>query len=92
MMKKVQKGFTLIELLVVIAIIGSTEGENIQFLGAQWGHAWGIGQEDEDNGILVLLAHPALESSRVNAALADCAAGGPEEPQLSPAPSRGKCY
>lgn len=41
---------------IVIAIIASTEGENIQFLGAQWGHKWGIGQEKEDNGILVLLA------------------------------------
>ena len=41
---------------IVIAIIASTEGEDIQFLGAQWGHAWGIGQEKEDNGILVLLA------------------------------------
>ena len=40
---------------IVIAIIASTEGEDIQFLGAQWGHAWGIGQEKEDNGILVLL-------------------------------------
>ena len=41
---------------IVIAIIASTEGENIQYLGAQWGQAWGIGQEREDNGILVLLA------------------------------------
>ncbi|UCE70135.1 MAG: TPM domain-containing protein [Flavobacteriaceae bacterium] len=41
---------------IVIAIIASTEGEDIQYLGAQWGHAWGIGQEKEDNGILVLLA------------------------------------
>jgi uncharacterized protein len=41
---------------IVIAIIASTDGEDIQFLGAQWGHAWGIGQEKEDNGILVLLA------------------------------------
>jgi uncharacterized protein len=41
---------------IVIAIIASTEGENIQYLGAQWGHEWGIGQEREDNGILVLLA------------------------------------
>jgi uncharacterized protein len=41
---------------IVIAIIASTEGENIQYLGAQWGQAWGIGQEKEDNGILVLLA------------------------------------
>ena len=41
---------------IVIAIIKSTEGENINYLGAQWGQAWGIGQEDEDNGILILLA------------------------------------
>ena len=41
---------------IVVAIIASTEGEDIQYLGAQWGHKWGIGQEREDNGILVLLA------------------------------------
>ena len=42
---------------IVVAIINSTEGENINFLGAQWGQKWGIGQADDDNGILVLLAH-----------------------------------
>ncbi len=41
---------------IVIAIISSTEGEDIQFLGANWAHEWGIGQAKEDNGILVLLA------------------------------------
>ncbi len=41
---------------IVIAIIASTEGENINYLGAQWGEKWGIGQEKEDNGILILLA------------------------------------
>lgn len=41
---------------IVIAIISSTEGENITYLGAQWGQKWGIGQADKDNGILVLLA------------------------------------
>ncbi len=41
---------------IVIAIIGSTQGENITFLGAQWGEKWGIGQADMDNGILILLA------------------------------------
>lgn len=41
---------------IVIAIISSTQGENINYLGAQWGHKWGIGQEKEDNGILILLA------------------------------------
>ena len=41
---------------IVIAIISSTEGEYINYLGAQWGEKWGIGQEKEDNGILILLA------------------------------------
>ncbi len=41
---------------IVIAIISSTQGENITFLGAQWGEKWGIGQADKDNGILILLA------------------------------------
>lgn len=41
---------------IVVAIIPSTQGENINYLGAQWGQKWGIGQEKEDNGILILLA------------------------------------
>ena len=41
---------------IVIAIIKSTEGEFINYLGAQWGEKWGIGQAKEDNGILILLA------------------------------------
>lgn len=41
---------------IVVAIIGSTQGENINFLGAQWGEKWGIGQTNKDNGVLVLLA------------------------------------
>jgi len=41
---------------IVVAIIKSTEGEDINYLGAQWGHKWGIGQDGKDNGVLVLLA------------------------------------
>ena len=41
---------------IVIAVINSTNGENINYLGAKWGQEWGIGQEKEDNGILILLA------------------------------------
>ncbi|WP_298498166.1 YgcG family protein [uncultured Algibacter sp.] len=41
---------------IVVAIINSTNGENINYLGAKWGQEWGIGQEKEDNGILILLA------------------------------------
>ncbi|WP_298503665.1 TPM domain-containing protein [uncultured Maribacter sp.] len=41
---------------IVIAIISSTQGENITYLGANWGEKWGIGQKGKDNGVLILLA------------------------------------
>lgn len=41
---------------IVIAIISTTKGEDINFLGAQWGQKWGIGQDKKDNGILLLVA------------------------------------
>ncbi|WP_396601993.1 TPM domain-containing protein [Algibacter sp. R77976] len=42
---------------IVVAIINSTNGENISYLGAQWGQKWGIGgSKEKDNGILILLA------------------------------------
>lgn len=41
---------------IVVAIISSTRGEYINYLGAQWGEKWGIGQDDKDNGIFILLA------------------------------------
>ncbi len=41
---------------IVVAIISSTKGEYINYLAANWAHAWGIGQEKEDNGIFILLA------------------------------------
>lgn len=41
---------------IVVAIISSTKGEYINYLGAQWAEAWGIGQADKDNGVFILLA------------------------------------
>lgn len=41
---------------IVIVVIESTKGEYINYLGAQWGEKWGIGQAKEDNGVLILLA------------------------------------
>ena len=41
---------------IVVAIIPSTNGENINYLGANWGEKWGIGDKDKDNGVLILLA------------------------------------
>ena len=42
---------------IVVAIISSTEGENINYLAANWGEKWGIGDKEKDNGVLVLLAY-----------------------------------
>jgi len=41
---------------IVVAVVSSTKGEYINYLGAQWGEKWGIGQADKDNGIFILLA------------------------------------
>ena len=41
---------------IVVAVIASTNGENINYLGAEWIKAWGIGQAKIDNGILIILA------------------------------------
>lgn len=41
---------------IVVAIISSTKGEDLNYLGAQWGQKWGLGQADKDNGVLVILA------------------------------------
>lgn len=41
---------------IVCIIIGTTNGEDISMLGAEWGQKWGIGQSGEDNGIVITLA------------------------------------
>ncbi|WP_299124136.1 TPM domain-containing protein [uncultured Winogradskyella sp.] len=41
---------------IVIATISSTNGEYINYLGAQWAEKWGIGDAEKDNGIFILLA------------------------------------
>lgn len=41
---------------IVVVVISSTNGENIGYLAANWGEAWGIGQKGKDNGVLILLA------------------------------------
>ncbi len=41
---------------IVVAIILSTQGEDINYLAANWGEKWGIGNAEKDNGVLILLA------------------------------------
>ncbi len=41
---------------IVIVTIKSLEGEYEGIYAANWAHAWGIGQEREDNGLLILVS------------------------------------
>ena len=41
---------------IVVITIDDLKGESIGLLTPRWAHEWGIGQEKEDNGILILLA------------------------------------
>ncbi|MFN3909193.1 MAG: TPM domain-containing protein [Flavobacterium sp.] len=41
---------------MVVITIDELKGEDIGVLAPKWAHAWGIGQEKEDNGLLVLIA------------------------------------
>lgn len=41
---------------IMIAIISSTNNDDISLVATNWGHKWGVGQDDKDNGIVVLLA------------------------------------
>lgn len=41
---------------IVIAIIETTKGESIGMLTPEWGQKWGVGQADEDNGVMIVLA------------------------------------
>jgi len=41
---------------IVVIVINSLKGEDINYLAANWGEKWGIGQKDKDNGIILLMA------------------------------------
>jgi uncharacterized protein len=41
---------------IVVITIYSTNGEDIDFLAANWGEEWGVGQAGKDNGIILLMA------------------------------------
>ncbi|NQX86211.1 MAG: TPM domain-containing protein [Flavobacteriaceae bacterium] len=41
---------------IIVAIIGTTNGDDISLVATKWGHDWGFGQKEEDNGIVILIA------------------------------------
>lgn len=49
---------------VVVATVESLGGDSIESYGVDLGRAWGIGQEGEDNGIILLVA-PAERNVRI---------------------------
>ncbi len=42
---------------IVVITVETIKGEDIGILTPRWAHKWGIGQEKEDNGVLILLAN-----------------------------------
>lgn len=46
---------------IVIATIESLQGEYIGLYAPEWAHEWGIGQEKEDNGLLILVSESDRE-------------------------------
>lgn len=41
---------------IVAITIESLQNEDVKQLATNWAHAWGIGQKNEDNGVIILLA------------------------------------
>lgn len=41
---------------IFVAIISTTNNDDISLVATEWGQKWGIGQAEEDNGIVILLA------------------------------------
>ena len=41
---------------IVVAIVSTLNNDDISLVATNWGHKWGVGQADEDNGIFILLA------------------------------------
>lgn len=41
---------------IVIVTIDDLQGEDIGILTPKWAHEWGVGQEKEDNGVMILLS------------------------------------
>ena len=48
---------------IVVVTIPTLNGEDIGVLATNWAHKWGIGQENEDNGMIILLSKNDREIS-----------------------------
>jgi uncharacterized protein len=48
---------------IVVITIPSLQGEDVGVLATNWAHKWGIGQKDEDNGMIILLSKNDREIS-----------------------------
>lgn len=48
---------------IVVITIPTLKGEDIGVLATNWAHKWGIGQENEDNGMIILLSKNDREIS-----------------------------
>lgn len=82
---------------IVVIIIPSTKGEDINYLAANWGEKWGVGQQGKDNGVILLLARNdrkvAIQAGRgTEGRLTDLMAKRIIESRIIPEFKRGNYY
>ena len=82
---------------IVVIVINSTNGEDINYLAANWGEKWKIGQKDKDNGVVLLMAKGdrkvAIQAGRgTEGALTDLMSKRIIESRIIPEFKRGNYY
>ena len=82
---------------IVTIIINSTKGEDINYLAANWGEKWGVGQKEEDNGVILMMAKNdrkvAIQAGRgTEGRLTDLMAKRIIESRIIPEFKRGNYY
>ena len=81
---------------LVVVTVPSLDGERIEQLGMRLGNGWGIGREDVDNGVLLIVA-PAERRARIEVGkgleglLTNARAQRIMDEQVVPACRRGQC-
>jgi len=55
-LRRLNGGFEEVGIQIVVAVIPSLDGQDIESYANQVFRAWGIGDADEDNGLLLLIS------------------------------------
>ena len=82
---------------IVLIIINSLKGEDINYLAANWGEKWKIGQKGKDNGVILMMSKDdrkvAIQTGRgIEASLTDLMSKRIIQSRIIPEFKRGNYY